>query len=90
MWILPTDDPEPEELFLVSFIAASGGAVFDPAAPARITVTQQGMPFGVIGFAGEALDPRVFVEGEEATSLYFPVSRSEGALGMTEVFFIHT
>ena len=85
IWILPGDDPEPEEVFLVSFVTASGGAVFDPNAPARVIITQRGMPFGVVGFAGEALDPRVFVEGNTTMQAHFPVSRTEGALGTVEV-----
>lgn len=85
IWILPGEDPEPEEVFLVSFVTASGGAVFDPSAPARVIITQRGMPFGVLGFAGEALDPRVFVEGSTAMQVHFPVSRTEGALGTVEV-----
>lgn len=59
--------------------------MFDPNAPARVIITQRGMPFGVVGFAGEALDPRVFVERNTTTLVHFPVSRTEGTLGTVEV-----
>jgi G-protein coupled receptor 98 len=87
IWVLASDDDEPEEVFLVRFVAASGGAVFDADSPGRIIVSQQGMPFGMVGFAGEALDPRVFVEGTFNAEVYFPVSRTGGNLGNIQVFF---
>ena len=83
--MLASDDDEPEEVFLVRFVAASGGAVFDADSPGRIIVSQQGMPFGMVGFAGEALDPRVFVEGTFNAEVYFPVSRTGGNLGNIQV-----
>ena len=85
IWVLGSDEDEPEEVFLVRFVAASGGAVFDSSSPARIIISQRGMPYGVVGFAGEALDPRVFLEGREPVDIHFPVSRAGGSLGVIQV-----
>ena len=44
------------------------------------------MPHGVVGFYGEALIEQEVMESElETQSVYFPLARTEGTVGASEV-----
>ncbi len=83
--VLPSAGPEPEETFTVTLTDASNNVEVAPdSSSVPITVRQRGMPFGVLGFIGDALDPR-FVSEPENFSL--PIVRTGEALGNVQVLF---
>lgn len=87
--VLPSDGSEPEEEFSVTIIYASNNVVIDLARSiATITVSQRGMPYGIVGFFGDALQPIEVSEEDQVQSLSLPMFRSDGTVGSTEVSFV--
>ena len=86
--ILPSDGTEPEETFTVTLIEASNNVDIDPDNDSvSITVSQRGMPFGVIGFFGDALEQQVIFEDETVQTLSLPLVRTGETFGDVQVLF---
>ena len=87
--VLPSDGSEPEEEFNVTIVSASNNVVIDlPRSIASITVSQRGMPYGIVGFFGDALQPTEVSEEDQVQFLSLPMFRSDGTVGSTEVSFV--
>ena len=89
--MLPSSGPEPEETFTATLLTASNNVNIDPQlANATITVLQRGMPFGTIGFFGDALRTQVVEEELTTRSLSLPLARTGSSVGAVSVLFIVT
>lgn len=53
-----------------------------------LQVRQEGMPYGVIGFFGESLNIQEVPEADIVQTVTFPISRTQGNLGIVEVKMI--
>lgn len=89
--MLPSSGPEPEETFTITLISASNNVNIDPLlANATITVLQRGMPFGTIGFFGDALSTQVVEEELFTHSFSLPLARTGSSVGAVSVGFFVT
>ena len=81
--VLPSTGDEAEERFLVTIRSTTNGVAIDSSlSSAPITVRQAGMPFGVVNFQGDVLQPQAVVEQATPTTLLLPLERS-GLLTLT-------
>lgn len=86
--ILPSGDPEPEETFIVNITSASNDVAINQSRRAvPITIAQMGMPYGIIGFFGDALQTQFVEEQEISQTLSLPLSRTMGTIATVSVFF---
>ena len=89
--VLPSSGPEPEERFIVSLTSASNNVFIRPnLANATIIVTQRGMPFGTIGFFGDALRTQVVDEEQTTHTFSLPLARTGSTVGTASVLFTVT
>lgn len=89
--ILPSDGDEEEKTFTVNLRFASNNVDINAERQTvTITIAQRGMPYGIIGFFGDALQPQKVNEGEENQTLVLPMARSSPALGNAEITFVVT
>ena len=87
--MLPSDGSEPEEQFVVTIISSSNNVIIDPQRRSTsITVSQRGMPYGIVGFFGDALQPITVSEEDEVQTLSLPLFRNDGTVGSTEIVFV--
>ncbi len=72
--MLPTSTDEQEETFSVFLTSSTGSVLLDPTLNrVVITVEQNGSPFGIISFLGEALSPQ---RVDEQSTLSLPLERN--------------
>lgn len=84
--VLPTSSNEQEEVFTLSLDSATNNVLIDSLlSRVRITVLQNGSPFGVVSFLGEALrTQRVF----EGGVLSLPLERAGDLAVSVQVNFV--
>ena len=81
----PTSDDEQQEMFSVFLTSSTGNVILDPTlSRAVITVEQNGSPFGIISFLGEALTTQRVVE---QSVLRLPLERSGDFSTATDVSY---
>lgn len=91
MDILPSEGDEEEKTFTVTLRSASNDVEIDPdRQTASITIRERGMPYGVIGFFGDVLQPFKVDEGEGNQTVLLPIARTTPALGDVLVNFVVT
>ena len=84
--VLPTTTDEQEEVFTVNLSSATNNVLIDSSLQqVQITVQQNGSPFGVVSFLGDALRTQRVSEG---TDLILPLERGGDLLAPVDVTFI--
>lgn len=86
--VLPTTTDEREEVFTVTISAATNNVMIDsPLSQVQITVQQNGSPFGMVSFLGDAIRTQRVSEGSE---LSLPLERNGDLSASVDVSYLVT
>ena len=87
--VLPTATDEPEETFTVSLTSITNNVLIDSTrSRVVITVGQNGSPFGIISFLGDAISTQRVMEGDDAVIFSLPLVRDGDLSGAVSVSFV--